>query len=390
MLCLRYKEIGLKKKTEPPKKAEPKVLEHAQEKKEDKKTEDKKSGDKQQDGKNKNNKKKVAPEEKKSNIGVVVAIVVILALLGGGIWYKWEYVKSFFVKSGANQEVSTSVVVKPKTPVKPKVEQPPAPKRTYLEELQQLKTFIAQNPQKENEFLLDFDTFLKKYPLPQNTEERILFAEVVKIFNIIDERLRVEPRREILLKEHEREITLREEIIRQAEEAERQKKITEARIAEDARKKMELETARMTEELRLKEEENRIRAEYAQKLTPALDEMRGLFNLACRDISKKADLQNYVNKIRDKYPLRDYAITKELEVQNEVINIGKSLLANVDKANRMYKVFVGRDNKFIDLQFSKVVMLAVRDVNFENHNLRVEVLKNGKIHNYSLDKELRV
>ncbi|MBR7127700.1 MAG: protein kinase [Lentisphaeria bacterium] len=394
-------KIGLKKKEETPapKAEEPKETE-AKKAEEPPKAEPKKGDDKKKTADDKKTKKKpkTAPQEKKSN-GAVTAIVIVLVigLLGGAAWFKRDYIKSLLNKgdSATTESAETAKTTEstpaapPKVvvPDKPKVVVPPKPKRTYLEDLTELKTFIAQNPNKEDEFLLRFDNFLIKYPTPMNADERDLYAEVIVSYNLIDEKLRVFPERESALRDHMRDIELRKDVIRQAEEAAAQKRLTEERIAEDNRKKAEMEAQKRAREQEVKAEEARIKAEYVAVIAPALDKMRELFWVAARDLSKKSELQQFVDKIRETYPLRDYAIRQEAEVQQDVIAFGRLLLANVDKTNSMYQVFVGNNNKFSNLQFYKGVLMAVRSTDFPNHKIRIEVLKNGKTYNYSLNKD---
>lgn len=381
-------KIGIKKKEEPKKEVPKEAAVKAEDKAEITKKTEKTAGKK--DKKDKAKKVKNTEDKKANGAVTAIVVVVIVAALAAVAWWKRDNIMALINKDKAVSEESQSEKVTPpaKKPIvkKPSIPETPKVVRTYLEELQQLKEFIAINPNKENEFLLQFDAFLKKYPAPADIEERKLFAEVEIIYNLLDERLRVVPRREILQKEHLRDIELRESIERQKKIAEEEKRLADARIAEDARRKAEQEAAKLAEEQRIKNEELRIRNEYAAKISPALDIMRELFMKSCRNINQKAELQRFVDNIKNKYPLRDYAIPQEVMVQKEVIDFGKVLLANVAKANEMYRVFEGSTNKFIGLQFNKGAVMSVKATDFAAHNIKVEVLKNGRTYNYNLDK----
>ncbi len=382
--------IGLKKKEEPPKTPEVKevtpevkVAEPAQNapKKGVKVVEPPKKG------------VKVVRKKESNNTATIIAVIVIVILLiaGGVVAYlKRDVIMSFINKNKSqNEESASEEKVVPKVPVRvtpPKEERPKVPERTYIKDLTELRDNLKHNPNKELDFLIGFDDFLQKYPTPKDLEERKLYEEVVASYVLIDERLRVQPRRDSLKKEHLQEIEVRRDIVAQKAQAEAEKKATEARLAEEARIQREKDEAQRAESAKMRQEENRIASEYIAKISPAIPQMRTLFRAACVDPAKKAELEKFVANIVYKYPLREFPIYRETAIQKDVINFGKLLIANVDKAHVMYQVFEGANNKFVGTQFYKGTMMLVKSTDFKKHIVKVEVLKNRKVINFSLER----
>lgn len=368
--------LGLKKKEEP--KAEPKVDPVNAENKDANAKTDKKDAT-SKSGKAKPKSKEVT---KKSPVGLIVG-VVLLVVVGAGVWWKLDLIKSYLNKnkSGTTTTTTTTTVTNPppKAPVIPVIIE-----RTYIVELRNLKKFIEENPTRELDFLRSFDDFLQKYPNPQNTEERILFAEVIPTYNIIDERQRISNTRERLKQEHLRDVKNRQELAKRAADELVQQKATEVRIAEDAKRKAEQEAERQKKLAEEKAALEKQIAEYTAKVAPAVANMKKLFWDSVKDSNKKAELSDYVKTLDKMYPLRKNPDLTEVKFLEELKVFGNELVANVDETNKMYKVFVGANNKFKGLNFEYRVgdMVMIEEPFCEKHYL---MAKNTKRRDVKVD-----
>ncbi|MDD3153692.1 MAG: protein kinase [Victivallaceae bacterium] len=208
----------------------------------------------------------------RGKLWLAVGAVFVLLLVGGGAFvFLTPQGKSLFASltgkisgknaaSGGRMENSAA----PKTAARSESKaqaptQSPAQKRRtrYLAGAAALKSFLANNPNAEEELLRRVDAFLEddQYGHPGNQEELTAMLPVLETYSRVDERLRIEPVREAGRRQRQEMVAQRQRAMEAA--AQQRREMEARRQAEEMRRRLEAERRNEEAQRRREAEEQR-------------------------------------------------------------------------------------------------------------------------------------
>ena len=385
-------QLGLKK-DEPPKAAVKATPPPAEEKKEEtekkqpetKKTESSKKSakDKKSDGKKKKA-KKAADEKKKFPVWIIVIAFIILAAAGGVTFYlyknKWKAPVIDKIKTwNSERQAAAKSIVRRVPPARKKELTVEELRKDYIPAIEALKKL------KGREFLSKTEQFIADKGYPELEKEKAPFAELIDLYNEIDDKIYMEPVRAAGRRAIDAELKKRADAARAI--LDQQKAVEAAHKAEEQRiaaERLAVEE-RARREAEAKQQLQKKLDEYREKVAPAYPMLAKMFYEALLNGDKETEFRNKVSNLFIEYSPDGV----QMEIHSKLDAYAKGLLNEIKPAKQIYQLMTENTRRFAGHQFGyKGDMFEIISCDFTKGKVQVRALtKRNKTYRFLLQDD---